>query len=284
METDLTSRLDLHDQQIHQFHGDMAEIKATLQVLKADQEEQREFQKFFLNWMRQQDSRSNFSSISPFPASSSGFISPPPSLLAQLEAIVSRSDEHLKAIRSRSDEKSMAQFQSPSTQIVDVRSKFHEIEEESVNSTVTNSNLGIGCTSSLTSFDNQSADQAKLEMIGVNWAFSDVLKWNLGSDPVVGHDVELHTIMDLDYPYLGQGVEQKMIVGLIFSILKLHETGKAPFDRGNASLSHRLFNGMQLTISATWHLWVVHGQPRPPEDSSEEVFTLLIKVLRTRLF
>ncbi|KAJ0443956.1 hypothetical protein HanIR_Chr16g0826491 [Helianthus annuus] len=70
-----------------------ADIKASLKVVNEAYAQQREFQKFVLNWMHHQDSRSNSRSISQFPDSSSGSISPPSYLLTQLEAIIARSEE-----------------------------------------------------------------------------------------------------------------------------------------------------------------------------------------------
>ncbi|KAM0025674.1 hypothetical protein Hdeb2414_s0021g00577331 [Helianthus debilis subsp. tardiflorus] len=208
--------------------------------------------------MHQKDSRSNSISISHVPASPSGLNSTSPTSITQAPS-------------------SLVQFAEVESQVdgnsIDHGSLFERVVDRSSDSQSRSLSHMAAVIAIISGSEEQSSGQGRLMSIRANWAISDIVQWKLGSEPMMGHDVGLTSVVDLDYTDLGPCVGQKMIVGLIFSILKLHETGKAPFDRGNASLSHRLFNGMRLTFWATWHLWVVHGQPRPPEDSSEEVFT-----------
>ncbi|MFS7956810.1 hypothetical protein Hanom_Chr07g00658901 [Helianthus anomalus] len=297
METCTSARIDAQDIQINQLQSDVIKIKSTLNSLEEERVESAEFRKILLNWMRQHEKKGEEESLGSSCRSGS--------VLAQLEALVSRSEERLSGLRhltstSHTDSCSSAydsKLPTPGTSIASVRSKSDKIPINTSQSDVFGADNMRSISSSygspspvaqltvlISGSEDKLSGQGSLMSTRANWAIYDIVYWKLGSELVMGHEVGLNSVVDLDYPDLGRGVGQKMIVGLIFSILKLHETGKAPFDRGNASLSHRLFKGMQLTFSATWHLWVVHGQPRPPEDSSEEVFTLVIKVLRTRLF
>ncbi|MFS7916710.1 hypothetical protein Hanom_Chr03g00180511 [Helianthus anomalus] len=88
---DQNFRLDAQEQQIKQLQGDVAKIETSLKVLEEDLVESREFRKLVLNWMHQQDSRSNSRSTSHLPASSSD--SSLQCVIAKLEEIVSRSEE-----------------------------------------------------------------------------------------------------------------------------------------------------------------------------------------------
>ncbi|MFS7963362.1 hypothetical protein Hanom_Chr08g00737171 [Helianthus anomalus] len=230
-------RLDAQEQQIKQLQGDVAEIKTTLKALEDNRAESREFRKMFLAWMQLQETRSDDSSSG---SRSPSFLPDPPSGLQLDCGVDCHSDslpsspsvlDQLAAIISRSEERLCCSGHLVSSSHTDSRS--------------------LGYDSKLPTPDKS---------------------------PVMGHDVGLKTVVDLVYADLGRGVGQKVLVGLIFSLLKLHETGKAPFDRGNASLSLRLFNGMRLTFSATWHLWVVHGQARPPENAIGEPSAGIVEV------
>ncbi|KAM0045658.1 putative retrotransposon gag domain-containing protein [Helianthus debilis subsp. tardiflorus] len=52
-----TSRLDAHEQQIHQLQSDVAEIKASLTTLNEDRAESAEFRKVVLAWMKSQEKK-----------------------------------------------------------------------------------------------------------------------------------------------------------------------------------------------------------------------------------
>ncbi|MFS7934401.1 hypothetical protein Hanom_Chr05g00391171 [Helianthus anomalus] len=260
-------RLDAQEQQIKQLQGDVAEIKTTLKALEDNRAESREFRKMFLAWMQLQETSSDDSSSG---SRSPSFLPDLPSDLQLDCGVDCHSDslpsspsvlDQLAAIISRSEERLCCSGHLVSTSHTDSRS--------------------LGYDSKLPTPD-KSPGQGSLMPIranwAINWAIYDIVYWELGSEPVMGHDVGLKTVVDLVYADLGRGVGQKVLVGLIFSLFKLHETGKAPFDRGNASLSRRLFNGMRLTFSATWHLWVVHGQARPPENAIGEASAGIVEV------
>ncbi|KAM0058473.1 hypothetical protein Hdeb2414_s0005g00170621 [Helianthus debilis subsp. tardiflorus] len=276
-------RLDAQEQQIKQLQGDVAKIKTSLKVLEEDLVESGEFRKVVLNWMHQRDSRSSFSSISSFPASSPGSISPPPLLIAHLEALVARSEKRLSCyghLMSTSHTYSrssvyVSKLPTSGTPVASIRSKSDTLPVDRGNSAdpffrspsslPTSRSLLAQLMAIISRSEEQLSGQGRLMSTRAKWAISDDVHWKLGSEPVVGHDVELKTVVDLDYPDPGQGVEQTMFMGLIFSDLDLCEKGKVPFDRGKSSLSHRPLIGMRLMFSATWQLWVVHGQPRAPD-------------------
>ncbi|KAJ0895874.1 hypothetical protein HanRHA438_Chr08g0328151 [Helianthus annuus] len=286
METCTVARIDAQDIQIKQLQSDVTEIKSTLKLLEEERAESAEFRKIMLNWMTQHEKKGEEESL----GSSFRF----GSVLAQLETIVSRSDERLSGCRQlmstgHTDSRSLgddSKLPTPGTPLASVRSKsdkipintsqsdvFGAVNIRSISSYYGSSSPVAQLTVLISGSEDKSSGPGSLMSTRANWAIYDIVHWKLGSEPVMGHDVGLKTVVDLDFADLGRGVGQKMVVGLIFSVLKLHEKGKAPFDRGNDSLSHRLFNGMGLTFSVMWHFWVVHGQPRPPEDSSEEAFT-----------
>ncbi|XP_021990561.1 uncharacterized protein LOC110886979 [Helianthus annuus] len=287
-----TYRLDAQEQQIKQLQGDVAKIKTSLKLLEEELVESREFRKVVLNWMHHQDSRSNSRSISQFPDSSSGSVSPP-SFSAQLEAFIARSEARLgKSLlhtgcgsKSRPESINWALSTAENTFVPD---RFEEASADRGHllrnihsdssfsggsadplfrspSLPSSPSLCIQLKNIMSKSGENSLGDGLLMSHRVNGLLLDNLQGMLGSEPLVGHDVELKTVVDLDYPDLGQSVEQTMVVGLIFSDLDLCERGKAPFDRGKNSLSHRPLIGTRLTFSATWNLWVVHGQPRPPD-------------------
>ncbi|KAJ0797936.1 putative non-specific serine/threonine protein kinase [Helianthus annuus] len=257
------ARLDAHEQLIQKLQDDLTTQSSRLDsiaaTLEADRLENSEFRNAVLAWMKQQEQRIDDSSSgfefagNVFSAlgSKSDLDTPEPPISAsvylahEVLTLPSRSPSHLLDPSSNPTRDCMVDRSSGSI------SPLPPLIEQ-VEAIVSRSEV-------------QSFGQGRLVTTWVKWAISDDVHWKLGSEPVVGHDVELKTVVDLDYPDPGQGVEQIMVVGLIFSDLDLCERGKAPFDRGKSSLSHRPLIGTRLTFSATWHLWVVHGQPRPPD-------------------
>ncbi|MFS8031630.1 hypothetical protein Hanom_Chr17g01548121 [Helianthus anomalus] len=297
-----SARLEVHEQQIQQLQSAVTEIKDSLSALIADR---KDFRRVVLAWMKSQGTKTgDGSSDSEFsgevftyshPKSVSAMDFGPksacdrdlsggfPSLADQLEAIIARSEErwskHQQLMSTGpTDSRSLvfvSKLPNSSTPAASVRSKSDIIPVDRGNSAdpLFSSTSSIPNSPSLLAQSkaimSRSAENSRghglLMSHRVNGLLLDNLQGTLGSEPLVGHNGELKTVVDLDYPDPGQGVEKKKVVGLIFSDLDLCEKGNAPFDRGKSSLSHRPLIDTRLKFSATSHLWVVHGQPRPPE-------------------
>ncbi|MFS7994175.1 hypothetical protein Hanom_Chr12g01102751 [Helianthus anomalus] len=268
-----STRLDIQEQLIQKLQGDLTaqssrldSIAATLEV---DRLENSEFRKMMMGFVRQQEKKMTDDGSS---------------LFAQLEALVSRSEERLcgygRQLMSTgpTDSRSsvfVSKLPTSRTPVASVKSKSDIIPVDRGNSagplfrspsSIPNSPSLLAQSKAIMSrSEENSRGHGRLMSHRVNGLLLDKLQGTLGSEPLVGHNGELKTVVDLDYSDPGQGVEKKMVVGLIFSDLDLCKKGKVPFDRGKSSLSHRPLIGTRLKFSATSHLWVVHGQPRPPD-------------------
>ncbi|KAJ0629258.1 putative beta-amylase [Helianthus annuus] len=160
----------------------------------------------FLAWMQLQETRSDDSSSG---SRSPSFLPDPPSdlqpdcvvdchsdplpsspsVLDQLAAIISRSEERLRCsehLMSTSHTASRSEFSS-----------FGDVAHSGFSSPVAQ------VAAALPRSDNHSTDQTKVGLIGANWAFSNDLRWVLRSGSRVGHDVEQQFVMGQYPPDLG---------------------------------------------------------------------------------
>ncbi|MFS7949717.1 hypothetical protein Hanom_Chr06g00574831 [Helianthus anomalus] len=225
-------RLDAQEQHMKQLQGDVAKIKTSLKLLEEELVESSEFRKVVLNWMHHQDSRSNFRSISQFPDSSSGSVSPPSSLLAQLEAFIARSEERLgKSLlhtgcgsKSRPESVNWALSTPENTFVHD---RFEEASDDHGHllrnihsdssfsggsadplftslSLLSSPSLCIQLKNIMSRCEENLCSHGRLMSHSVNGLLSDDLQGVLGSYTMVGCGEEQETIVGQDSPALGQ--------------------------------------------------------------------------------
>ncbi|MFS7901316.1 hypothetical protein Hanom_Chr00s192859g01835571 [Helianthus anomalus] len=183
------ARLDVHELQIQQLQSDVAEIKASLSVLDAYRAESAEFRKVMLAWMKDQetnradlppksglsdslgsgvDSGEVFTSSSLQSASNGDLSGDCSALLAQLEAIVSRSE---------------------------ARWCGHTISRSSGSSSQ--------LPSSMVSADVTSFSAGYLGSHTTDWATSASMQGKLGLDTIVGLHIQQKMVVDLGSTSLG---------------------------------------------------------------------------------
>ncbi|KAJ0467284.1 hypothetical protein HanIR_Chr14g0683621 [Helianthus annuus] len=279
METGTSARIDAQDIQINQLQSDITKIKSTLNSLEESLEEERaesaEFRKTLLNWMRQHEKKGEEESLGSSCRSGS--------VLAQLEALVYRSEERLgKSLlhngcgsKSRSDsanwalstaETEFGHGSSTTNSMSDtdhLKAIIYRFEETSadhgylmLNSHSDSIFSGSNSTSAapIAQFQSPRAQivgvRSKSHEIGV---ISDRSQGNLGFRTVVlGSDA-----------VLGLGIFNIQLADLPPKLFDLDPDPEPP-DRHTPSLSAPV-----RVLSS--QLWVVHGQCRPPEDSTKEI-------------
>ncbi|KAJ0468458.1 hypothetical protein HanRHA438_Chr14g0652971 [Helianthus annuus] len=282
-----TYRLDAQEQQIKQLQGDVAKIKTSLKLLEEELVESREFRKVVLNWMHHQDSRSNFRSISQFSDTSSGSVSPPSSFSAQLEAFIARSEERLGKSLLHTGCGSKSRPESVNWALSTAENTFvHDRFEEA---SATNSMSDTDHLKAIIyRFEETSADHGYLMLnshsdsifSGSNSASAaPIAQFQSPRAHIVGvrsksHEIGVisgrsqgnlgfRTVVLGSDAVLGLGIFNIRLADLPPKLFDLDPDPEPP-DRHTPSLSAPV-----RVLSS--QLWVVHGQCRPPEDSTKEI-------------
>ncbi|KAJ0560216.1 hypothetical protein HanHA300_Chr06g0209011 [Helianthus annuus] len=205
---------------------------------------------------------------------------PPSSLLEQLESIIARSEERLgKSLlhtgcgsKSRPESVNWAfstaentfvhdQFEEASDDHGHLLRNIHSDSSFSGGSAdplfrspslPSSPSLCIQLKNIMSRCEENLCSHGRLMSHSVNGLLLDNLQGMLGSEPLVGHNGELKTVVDLDYPDPGQGVEQQMVG----NIDVLYAVGAGGLGL-SLVLIHIYVTEIKRTLQALWVLGVV---------------------------
>ncbi|KAJ0744976.1 hypothetical protein HanPI659440_Chr10g0393661 [Helianthus annuus] len=291
---DQNFRLDAQEQQIKQLQGVVAKIETSLKVLEEDLVESREFRKLVLNWMHQQDSRSEerwYGKEHQFQVGHLDESGPPISDSATTIYVEGTSPQTSTEFDSKANEKRICTNHGESG-VVEINTSGEHLDEVIKSSKFELCDILKG---------SGSPPDYGVDMSNLGWAPANTLIFGSirfvtpASNPQFG--VFVPSTLPNNHPSQDR-IGSKLLDVQTFEwkpgwdfgwldytrppafaskLFVLDEDPKPPDPSTNlkSDLLWKLFHGwcknasqIAAGVVGSYHLWVVHRQCRPPEDST----------------